>query len=140
MLKFILKQFARLPYFAKVGALAGAGIGAMIELLERYVHSIKDLIIMGIAVTSIAFIVTLIFFGIWIKYTIKQIALQTFIASYITGAAVVYILHVANILKSYYAIIGYLIGIIIGIILYLLCTLPCWFRKSSKITGKYKAY
>ena len=73
----------------------------------------------------------LLLFGFWLRYTVKQIWLQTLIVTLITGLATVCVLNIWS--TSFGGLVGFVLGIIIGTILHWLCNLLSGRKKYQMI-------
>ena len=68
----------------------------------------------------IAWLFLLLVIGVWLKYGIGSIALQTFVTAFLTAFFTVYLSNIIN-LPYLTVILGWLVGILIGYLLCLFC-------------------
>lgn len=121
MIPFLSNLTKRLSFFAKVGALGGALFGILFKRCQdlfpnmTWIETFEAAVLLSI----FAWLCMLLLFGIWLRYTIKQIWVQTFLVSIMTCMVTACILHLF--FTFYAGLLGLILGIIIGTILNMLC-------------------
>jgi hypothetical protein len=112
---------ANLPFYSKVGGFAGSIIASVYLAVASSVvlQSHTEVIILGGFAILIAWLSALVLFGIWLKFTIPKILVQTSIVVLLTGAILIPIFDWWS--SGFEILLGLLIGIAVGLILTTLC-------------------
>jgi hypothetical protein len=121
MIPIVSNFTARLSFFAKVGAFSGAIVGSFFLILQLLTASMswQDVFSAGLMFSLFAWFCVLVFFGVWLRYTMQQILLQTFIVVALTGFATVAVLHIWP--TNFAGLVGFILGLVIGALLTYLC-------------------
>lgn len=112
---------AHLPFYSKVGGVAGS-INASVYLAVTatvVLQTQMELLMLGSFAIVISWLSVLILFGIWLKYTIPKILIQTFLITVITGIILIPVIDRWP--SGFEILLGFLLGIIVGFILTMLC-------------------
>jgi hypothetical protein len=121
---FAKALFGKLPWCSLAGGLAGVITGFIFSLFQvqnpTIVLTLQEVLLIAVVLALVAWLFLLLVIGIWLKYGVGPIALQTFVTALLTAIATVYL---NNIIKLPYlaVILGWLIGILIGYLLCLFC-------------------
>lgn len=131
MIPILSNITSRLSFFAKVGALSGALVGTFLKRSQALMPNMAwiEALEAGFAFSIFAWLCMLLLFGIWLRYTVKQIWIQTLIVTLLTGLSTTCILHIW--FTHFAGLVGLIIGIIIGTILTMLCRLIYNARKEA---------
>lgn len=123
MIPILSKWIAKLSFFAKAGAICGALVGVLtLSLHTRYGPTTwGEALTAGVIFSLLGWLGLLLIFGIWLRYTIRQIWIQTLLVSLLTGLAVTALLQLWQ--TAFSGLVGFLIGILIGTLLDWLCRL-----------------
>lgn len=123
MIHIVSNFTSRLSFFAIVGALSGALVGNLFKRSQTLIPNMAwiEALEAGFALSTFAWLCMLLLFGIWLRYTVKQIWIQTLIVTILTGLSTTCILHIW--FTHFAGLLGLIIGMIIGTILTMLCRL-----------------
>jgi len=130
---FAKALFGKLPWCSLAGGLAGVITGFVFSLFQvqnpTIVLTLQEVLLIAVVLGLVAWLFLLLVIGVWLKYGVGAIALQTFVTALLTAIATVYL---NNIIKLPYlaVILGWLVGILIGYLLCLFCR-----RYSSGLRG-----
>jgi acid phosphatase family membrane protein YuiD len=121
---FAKALFGKLPWCSLAGGIAGIITGFIFSLFQvqnpTLVLTLQELLLIAVVLGLVAWLFLLLVIGVWLKYGVGAIALQTFVTALLAAIATVYL---NNIIKLPYlaVILGWLVGILIGYLLCLFC-------------------
>ena len=121
---FAKALFGKLPWCSLAGGVAGIITGFVFSLFQvqnpTIVLTIQQILQIAAILGLISWLFLLLVIGVWLKYGIPSIALQTFVTAFLTAFFTVYLSNVIN-LPYLTVILGWLVGILIGYLLCLFC-------------------
>jgi len=116
--------FGKLPWCSLAGGLAGILTGFIFSLFQvqnpTIAPTMQEILLIALVLGLIAWLFLLLAIGVWLKYGISSIALQTFVTAILTAIATVYFSYLVN-LPYLTVILGWIVGIFIGYLLCLFC-------------------
>ncbi len=124
LVAFAKALFGKLPWCSLAGGLAGVISGFVFSLFQvqnpTILLTIQQIFQIAVVLGLIAWLCLLLVIGIWLKYGIGSIALQTFVTSFLTAFFTVYLSDIVN-LPYLTVILGWVVGILIGYLLCMFC-------------------
>ncbi|PYS99107.1 MAG: hypothetical protein DMF63_13640 [Acidobacteria bacterium] len=124
LLAFAKLFFGKLPWCSLAGGLAGVVTGFVFSLFQiqnpTIILTMPQIVQIAAVLGLVSWLFLLLVIGVWLKYGIKSIALQTFVTAFLTAFFTVYLSNLLN-LPYLTVILGLLAGILIGYILCLFC-------------------
>ena len=114
---------SRFCFMARAGAVGGALFAAMFEniVFGSSPLSLGDLLLTVGILVFLVWILILLLFGIWLRYTVGRIFIQSLVVLLLTATVIVWVYQIWP--TSFIALFGYFIGIMVGTILCWLCSL-----------------
>ena len=131
--EFLEAVFGKLGLCSLVGAVIGGVVGFLFGLLQGAMEGLSlgsnELLQISLILSIPAWLFVLLLFGIWLKYGVRNIALQAIVNALITSTVTIFILDQLA-APELGTIIGILVGALVGSIL-------CWWCQ-NRILGVRK--
>ena len=114
---------SRLPFYAQVGGISGAiEAGIVVRLQQSVVFSTTtDIMAAGTFAIVTVWVFILLLFGKWMRFTVAQIWLQSFVVVFTTGVIVTWVID--RFPSNHSVLLGFVVGVVVGYLFTWLCSL-----------------